>query len=146
MLYSDPENRPFHFRQPSAVHKTRWMSKILCSIKIIQLEEQICLSPAETITTAVQQTKLRSFVNFMTIAMPLSSEKPKFLIEVTATKRLGDLVTVDSWHIFRLLEMDVNFLYDDAENWAVHPSFLSSKMETIFNFVNDSAERGGKLI
>jgi len=65
LLYLDANNRESHFRRPGAVHKARWMSKMLYSIKMVLLEEQIRLLPARTITTAAQQTKLRSFVTFV---------------------------------------------------------------------------------
>jgi hypothetical protein len=65
LLYLDLDNKQFHFRRPGAVHKARWMSKILYSIKMVLLEEQIRLLPAERITTAAQQTNWRSFVTFV---------------------------------------------------------------------------------
>lgn len=72
--------------------------------------------------------------------------KPKFPDTITETTRLGDLVTGDSWFIVQLLEMNMDFLDDDIENWPGHPSFLISKEKmTCLNVVNDSAERNVKL-
>ena len=49
--------------------------------------------------------------------------KPKFPTAITDTTRLGDLVTADSGYIVELLEIDIDFLNDDVENWPGHPSF-----------------------
>ena len=71
--------------------------------------------------------------------------KPKFPDTISETTRLGDLVTGDSWFIVQLLEMNMDFLDDDVDNWPGHPSFLISKKMTCLNVVNDSAERNVKL-
>ena len=47
--------------------------------------------------------------------------KPKFPTAITATTRLGDLITADSWYIVRLLEMDMEFLNHDVESWPGQP-------------------------
>ena len=67
LLYLDnvDKSRPFKFRRPGAVHKARWMAKILYAIKVVLLEKQISLMPKGTITTQTQQLKLRRFVTFV---------------------------------------------------------------------------------
>lgn len=238
LLYLDngDNSRSFNFRRPGAVHKARWMAKVLYAIKMVLLENQISLLPRGTITTSTQPQKLRSFVTFVCLVYSrwwmtsssavdapwhdiclyqdlvkyaqvnpgisasalkalnrhlwyLCSEmipvalfsdivpkdelqylaekllmiqpgddvtiprnrfgtgfgKPKFPT-ISSTTRLGDLVTEDSWFIFRLLEMDTEFLIHDVQAWPGRPSFLEAKAKTIaLNVVNDSAERGVKL-
>lgn len=56
-----------NFKQPGAIHKARWMAKLLYSIKICLLEAQISQLPAGTITTAHQVPKVREFVIFITL-------------------------------------------------------------------------------
>jgi len=238
LLYLDngDNSRSFNFRRPGAVHKARWMAKVLYAIKMVLLENQISLLPRGTITTSTQPQKLHSFVTFVCLVYSrwwmtsssavdapwhdiclyqdlvkyaqvnpgisasalkalnrhlwyLCSEmipvalfsdivpkdelqylaekllmiqpgddvtiprnrfgtgfgKPKFPT-ISSTTRLGDLVTEDSWFIFRLLEMDTEFLIHDVQAWPGRPSFLEAKAKTIaLNVVNDSAERGVKL-
>lgn len=55
------------FKQPGALHKARWMAKLLYSLKICLLESEIQKLPAGTITTKHQLPKLRDFVNFATL-------------------------------------------------------------------------------
>jgi hypothetical protein len=55
------------FLRPGAMHKARWMAKLLYSIKICLFEEQIKMLPTGTITTQQQVTKVRNFVNFVTL-------------------------------------------------------------------------------
>ena len=55
------------FRKPGALHKARWMAKLLYSLKICLLECEIQKLPAGTITTRQQLPKLRDFVNFATL-------------------------------------------------------------------------------
>jgi len=237
LLYLDRSERNFQFRRPGAVHKARWMSKILYSIKMVLLEKQIHLMHPGPIMPASQQKKLRSFTDFVCLIYinwwmtcrsavdapyndlslyqnllkytAISSDiagsavkalkrhlwylcpemvtlaifsdgtpkpeiqylvekllavkppddlklpqdrygtgfgKPKFPDAITERTRLGDLVTGDSWFIVQLLEMDMDFLNDDIENWPGHPAFLISKEKTTcLNVVNDSAERSVKL-
>ena len=47
------------------MHKARWMSKVLYSIKICLLKNQISVLPKGTITTLHQQEKLKEFVVFV---------------------------------------------------------------------------------
>jgi len=219
LLYLDngDNSRSFNFRRPGAVHKARWMAKVLYAIKMVLLENQISLLPRGTITTSTQPQKLRSFVTFICliysrwwmtsssavdapwhdlclyqdlvkyaqvnpgisasglkalnrhlwylcsemIPVALFSDtvpkdelqylaerllmmqpgddvtiprnrfgtgfgKPKFPT-ITSTTRLGDLITDDSWFIFRLLEMDTEFLNHDVQAWPGRPSPLKQR-------------------
>lgn len=54
-------------KRPGALHKARWMAKLLYSIKICLFREQIKQLPAGTITTSQQVVKVRDFVNFATL-------------------------------------------------------------------------------
>lgn len=67
LLYLDnvDKSRSFKFRRPGAVHKARWMAKVMYAIKVVLLEKQISLMPKGTITTKTQQLKLRRFVTFV---------------------------------------------------------------------------------
>ena len=70
----------------------------------------------------------------------------KFPTPITNTTRLGEPITVDSRFVFKILDMDTEFLHEPVDHWPGFPSFLSSKAKTVaFNIVNDSAERGVKL-
>ena len=72
--------------------------------------------------------------------------KPSFPHSISDSTQLADLVTSDSWFIFRLLKMDDEFLRINISSWQSHPSFLSSKQKIeALNVVNDSDERGVKL-
>jgi len=50
-----------------ALHKARWMAKLLYFIKICVFEQQIADLPRSTITTQQQVAKVREFVNFVTL-------------------------------------------------------------------------------
>ena len=54
-------------KRPGALHKARWMAKLLYSIKICLLEEYISQLPRGTVTTHQQPGKIRQFVNFATL-------------------------------------------------------------------------------
>ena len=54
------------FRRPGAVHKARWMAKLIYSIKLALSEPSIALLPRGTITTPQQVPKIRAFVTFIT--------------------------------------------------------------------------------
>lgn len=56
----------FSFKRPGALHKARWMAKLLYSIKICLLEKQIRELPSGTITALHQVSKIRDFVLFVT--------------------------------------------------------------------------------
>jgi len=66
-LKGDTVGQDVKFKRPGALHKARWMAKLLYSIKICLLEQQIKLLPAGTITTQQQVSKMRDFVNFATL-------------------------------------------------------------------------------
>ena len=55
------------FKRPGAIHKARWMAKLLYAIKIILLQDHILQLPQGTVTTPQQLTRLRDFVLFATI-------------------------------------------------------------------------------
>ena len=61
------EGKVVTFKRPGALHKARWMAKLLYSIKICLFEQQIANLPAGTITTKHQVAKIRDFVNFVTL-------------------------------------------------------------------------------
>jgi len=65
LAYLGKEN--IHFKRPGAVHKAKWMGKLLYAIKISLLEARITELPQGTITTRVQLTKLKRFVLFATL-------------------------------------------------------------------------------
>lgn len=52
------------FQRPGALHKARWMAKLIYGLKITMLQEQIATLPLGTITTRQQTDKLRTFVVF----------------------------------------------------------------------------------
>ena len=66
-LGSDDAVMSAKFKQPGALHKARWMAKLLYSIKICLLEAQISQLPQGTITAAHQVPKVREFVIFATL-------------------------------------------------------------------------------
>ena len=51
--------------KPGAMHKARWMSKILYAIKMVLLQEQIAELPKGTVATKHQLEKLTEFVIFV---------------------------------------------------------------------------------
>jgi len=55
------------FKRPGALHKARWMAKLLYSINICLLDKYISQLPRGTITTPQQVAKVREFVNFATL-------------------------------------------------------------------------------
>lgn len=67
-LVDDPnEITAANFKRPGALHKARWMAKLIYSIKICLFQHQIQELPAGTITTHQQVLKIRNFVNFVTL-------------------------------------------------------------------------------
>lgn len=66
-LDCEKEGHTFTFKRPGALHKARWMAKLIYSIKICLFEEQIHDIPVGTITTRAQTAKVRDFVNFATL-------------------------------------------------------------------------------
>lgn len=69
MVFLDGEvaERRVTFKRPGALHKARWMAKLIYSIKICLFEQQIKDLPRGTITTLRQESKVRDFVNFVTL-------------------------------------------------------------------------------
>ena len=55
------------FKRPGALHKARWMAKLIYSIKICLFEQQIQDLPRGTITTNQQTLTVRKFVTFVTL-------------------------------------------------------------------------------
>ena len=52
-------------QRPGALHKARWMAKLLSTLKLAMLEKRIAALPQGTITTRQQQPRVRSFANFI---------------------------------------------------------------------------------
>ena len=55
----------FSMKKPGAIHKARWMAKLLYCTKIVLFEKQIAQLPNGTITSTHQVPKLRAFVTFV---------------------------------------------------------------------------------
>ena len=58
---------PIVFMRPGALHKARWLAKLLYMIKICLFETVISELPAGVITSRHQPAKVRKFVNFATL-------------------------------------------------------------------------------
>ncbi len=54
------------FPRPGALHKARWMAKLLYTLKLALMEQHIALLPQGTITTRQQVPKIRAFAIFIT--------------------------------------------------------------------------------
>ena len=52
--------------RPGALHKARWMAKVIYNLKIAMAEKSIEQLPPGTITTRHQVTNVREFVTFVT--------------------------------------------------------------------------------
>lgn len=231
-----PTSQLVTFKRPGALHKARWMAKLLYAIKICLFEQQIQQLPAGTVTTQKQVPAVRKFVNFVTLIYsiwwmncssvvdapwhdlqffqqllsyetvdPLVAKsalkafqkhqwyltaemvpfalfsskvpaevrsdiaksmllikpetelvtpqnrfgtgygKPQFQT-VTSSTSLGDLVGLDSWFTFHILQLDAAFLTDDVADWPHSAAFQASAANVqAINVINDSAERGVKL-
>ena len=61
------DRREFSFKKPGALHKARWMAKLLYGFKICLFEEQISQLPPGTVTTKQQVPKIRAFVDFVAL-------------------------------------------------------------------------------
>ena len=66
VIYLNADSPPVQLKRPGAMHKARWMSKLLYAIKIWLSEQQIKQLPPGTVTTRQQVSKLRQFVVFVT--------------------------------------------------------------------------------
>ncbi|KAJ4930285.1 hypothetical protein JOQ06_019290 [Pogonophryne albipinna] len=62
----DAAQTPVNFQRPGALHKARWMAKLLYTLKLALMEQHIALLPQGTITTRQQVPKIRAFANFIT--------------------------------------------------------------------------------
>jgi len=228
------------FRFPGAMHRARWMAKVIYCLKIAMLETQIStLPPTAVITTRHQVPKIIRFCDFATliyfkwwkscpraldvpyndlclykdlirsgsvnpevsastikalqhhlwyltaefVPLALFSEdvpsaekrrladriisvkpdreelgllpigrfgtdfgKPHFPKDIHLTSSLSDFVSVDSWFVFRELELDDSFLTYEVSEWATLPAYVDSKSKTkALNVTNDAAERLIKL-
>ena len=72
--------------------------------------------------------------------------KPTFPADIKIQTKLADLVTEDSWFMFRLLDLDSDFLLEDVDKWDDLTSFMTSKCKArSLNVTNDAAERAVKL-
>ena len=224
------------FKRPGAVHKARWMAKVIYLIKISLLQGQINMLPEDTITKQQQTSKIKEMVTFIVLIYVnwwvqcssalnapyndlklikkiaiyrsinetisesafsaftrhlwyLSSEmiplslfsssvpdcerkavaqmlltrrpidcrnqpskrhgtgygKPTFPV-INERTRLCDLVDEDSWFLFKVFEINTDFLSNPVSEWPQDARFLdgAKKLENI-NVVNDFAERGVKL-
>ncbi|XP_053180548.1 uncharacterized protein LOC128364085 [Scomber japonicus] len=60
------EQTPVTFQRPGALHKARWMAKLLYTFKLALMEQHIALLPQGTITTWQQVPKICAFANFIT--------------------------------------------------------------------------------
>ncbi|XP_010873297.2 uncharacterized protein LOC105013451 isoform X3 [Esox lucius] len=54
------------FQRPGALHKARWMAKLLYTLKLALMEQHIALPPQGTITTRQQVPEIRAFAFFVT--------------------------------------------------------------------------------
>ena len=64
VAYVDPTVTAVSFRRPGALHKARWMSKLIYTLKIILLEPHIMDLPKGTIITGNQVVKLQELAKF----------------------------------------------------------------------------------
>jgi hypothetical protein len=66
LVYLSGSNGQKPFRRPGALHKARWMAKLIYSLKIALRQVQIGELPPGTITTRGQECKVRAFATFVT--------------------------------------------------------------------------------
>lgn len=66
-VYLDPDYPTTTFQRPGALHKARWMAKLIYCLKICLFETQIQDLPSGTITAKHQGKKLTEFVTFATL-------------------------------------------------------------------------------
>jgi len=62
----DDNHGEMTFQRPGALHKARWMAKLLYSLKIALLPKDISELPSGTVTTIQQVPMIRVFVRFVT--------------------------------------------------------------------------------
>ena len=61
VVYLDPDSPATTFKSPGALHKARWMAKLLYNIKMALFQQQIAQLSSGT-TTTKQVSQLRDFV------------------------------------------------------------------------------------
>ena len=66
LLYLGAGDKEVTFLRPGALHKARWMAKLIYMLKIALFETQIKELPPGTITTRQQMPKVRAFATFIT--------------------------------------------------------------------------------
>ncbi|XP_063615921.1 uncharacterized protein LOC134789152, partial [Penaeus indicus] len=72
--------------------------------------------------------------------------KPKFPEDINENTTLADIVTEDSWYIFKLLDLNPDFLSKGVDDWETSDSYITSKSHvSSINVTNDCAERAVKL-
>ena len=62
-----PRTKQHTLRRLGAMHKARWMAKVIYSIKMCTLENQLKLLPKGTIATEHHLAELKEFVIFITV-------------------------------------------------------------------------------
>jgi hypothetical protein len=65
LAYIGATQTPIKFQRPGALHKARWMAKLLYILKLALLEDHISLLPQGTVTTMQQTPKIRAFADFI---------------------------------------------------------------------------------
>jgi hypothetical protein len=66
LVFLNATQEEVNFHRPGALHKARWMAKVIYSLKIAMSENSIDQLPPGTITTRPQVVKIREFVTFVT--------------------------------------------------------------------------------
>ena len=65
LLFTSEDSPPtFSFKRPGALHKARWMARLIYILKAVLLEDRISDLPRGTITSQAQLPKLRSFAMY----------------------------------------------------------------------------------
>ena len=65
LLYLASEKHAVTFKRPGALHKARWMAKLIYTLKIALCQTQIGELPPDTITSRHQVQKVRAFATFV---------------------------------------------------------------------------------
>jgi len=125
------------FRRPGALHKARWMAKVIYSLKIALAENSIEQLPPGTITSRHQVTKVREFVTFVTHV---------YLMWWLSCKKAVDAPWNDLQLFKSLLQYEVvnqNISKSAVRAFSRHLWYLTSEMVPValFSSVVPSAER-----
>ena len=67
VAYLTPEQNRIKFIRPGAIHKARWMAKLISALKMTLLENQLSGLPKGSVATPAQITKIIEFVNFVSL-------------------------------------------------------------------------------